>query len=196
MEFCEVLKKLYAALVGFFQASKTGIKRWKDYSGRSSRSEFWWFQLLLALTFFVFMFVIFLVFAFWDAEPTDGQADTFAGIWALAVLMPAVSAQIRRLRDAGFHWGFVALTLVPFLGSFALFVMFLLPSKGLSEGADSGVDSFVAPNSDDSKTTIGGNVESGSDTGDSKINRLKNLHKQGRISDEQFEAAKLRVLAE
>jgi len=187
-----MLKELYAAPVGFFQASKTGIKRWNDFRGRSSRSEFWWFQLLLGLTFFIYMFVVFLVFASWDREPTDGQADIFAGLWALVVLMPAVSAQIRRLRDAGFHWGFVALTLLPFVGSLALFIMFLLPSKGLSDGAESS----VAPESDDSELTTVGNLESGSGPSGSKIDRLAKLHQEGRISEEQFEAAKRRLLGE
>lgn len=191
-EFCEVLKKLYAAPVGFFQASKTAIKRWNDFRGQSSRSEFWWFQLLLGLTFFVFMFGIFLIFGLWDAEPTDEQANLFAGLWATTVLVPALSVQIRRLRDAGFHWGFVALPMVPFLGSLALFVMFLFPSKGFSQGANSS----LAPEKGDSKLTAGGNLESGSGPGVSKIDRLTNLHQEGRISEEQFKAAKRRLLGE
>jgi len=51
-----------------------------------------------------------------------------AGLWELALIIPTLAVLVRRLRDAGFAWGFVFLSLVPF-GTIAVLVMTCLPSK-------------------------------------------------------------------
>ena len=37
--------------MGPIQAVKSGFKRYVDFGGRSSRSEYWWWQLLVAIVF-------------------------------------------------------------------------------------------------------------------------------------------------
>ena len=41
----------------------------------------------------------------------------------------SIAVTVRRLRDAGFHWAFIFIALVPIVGSIALIVMLAWPSK-------------------------------------------------------------------
>lgn len=182
----------YADHMGFSEASGAGLRRWNDFRGRSSRSEFWWFQLFLFLIFMAYLVVLAVFYAAADAEPSDEEANVIVGLYALAIVIPALSIQIRRLRDAGLGWGFILLPLVPFLGSLALFIMFLLPSKAPEPGAltEPGLEPgrVSTPMAEAEVSTPGETV--------SQIERLAELHREGRITDEQFETAKRKVLGD
>jgi uncharacterized membrane protein YhaH (DUF805 family) len=55
-----------------------------------------------------------------------------SGLWGLINLVPGLSLLVRRLRDAGFHWAFIFLNLIP-LGSIAVLVMLAMPTKEKKE---------------------------------------------------------------
>ena len=48
--------------------------------------------------------------------------------WGLGILIPTLALSVRRLRDAGLHWAWILLSLVPF-GGIALIVLWCQPSK-------------------------------------------------------------------
>ena len=50
-------------------------------------------------------------------------------IYGLAVLIPSLAICVRRLRDAGNHWGWIFITLVPAVGWIILIIMLCKPSK-------------------------------------------------------------------
>ncbi|WP_373808363.1 DUF805 domain-containing protein [Streptococcus ferus] len=136
-------------------AYKKYWKQYSDFSGRSTRSDFWWaflcnalislpFVLIFYVTFILTLFRIFGEMAYYgnDYEPTAdhivslfapgltvmGFVYLFLIVFSLATLVPNLAIAVRRLRDAGFHWGFIFLNLVPF-GAVALLVMYCLPTK-------------------------------------------------------------------
>lgn len=51
------------------------------------------------------------------------------GIYMLTLLIPSIAIMVRRLRDAGYHWAFMFLLLIPYLGSFVIFILTLQPTK-------------------------------------------------------------------
>jgi len=83
-----------------------------DFSGKAGRPEFWFFNL--------FVFVICLVLKF---VPIVGW------LVSLALLVPSIAIDARRLHDIGRSAWWLLLYFVPVLGWLVLLVFFLLPSK-------------------------------------------------------------------
>ena len=122
-----------------FSAYKKFWTRYADFSGRSSRSDFWWVFLchfLLTLPFSLIALFGFLIPLFsevyyaglYDYEPDFSGAMAGAGfaafimfllaIYGFATIVPNLAITVRRLRDAGFHWAFIFLTVGPSIASF------------------------------------------------------------------------------
>ena len=122
-----------------FSAYKKFWTRYADFSGRSSRSDYWWVFLcnfLITLPFSLIAFFGFLIPLFseiyyaglYDYEPDLSGAMAGAGlavfimflltIYWLATIVPYLAITVRRLRDAGFHWAFIFLGVGPTIASF------------------------------------------------------------------------------
>ena len=68
--------------MSFTESIKTCFEKYIDFSGRASRSEFWWF--------FLFRFIVGLI---------TGLIPFLGGIIALALLLPGLAVTSRRLHD-------------------------------------------------------------------------------------------------
>ncbi|WP_082475071.1 DUF805 domain-containing protein [Frigoribacterium sp. Leaf263] len=124
---------LTAAVSRFF-------RKFFDYSGRASRSEYWWFALAQGVVTFVLIMATGLVASIGSTVDASGQpvSDPPLAIFVplvilnfalwLTVLVGSLSLTARRLHDVDLSGFFQFLYLVPF-GSLAVFVMTLLPSK-------------------------------------------------------------------
>jgi len=125
--------------MSMFSAYKKFWTRYADFSGRSSRSDYWWVVLchfLITLPFSLIAFFGFLIPLFseiyyaglYDYEPDLSGAMAGAGlaafimfllaIYGLATIVPHLAITVRRLRDAGFHWAFIFLGVGPSIASF------------------------------------------------------------------------------
>jgi len=122
-----------------FAAYKKFWTHYADFSGRSSRSDYWW-AFLCHMIIIVPLFIIFWASAFgsilsaavqdstygYESDPSAilagaGFAVIFIFIlilYALATFVPNLAIIVRRLRDAGYHWAFLFLYVGPFLLSF------------------------------------------------------------------------------
>ncbi|MCW1918293.1 DUF805 domain-containing protein [Rhodobacter sp. KR11] len=113
----------------FAQSVKTCLSNYATFSGRASRSEYWWFQLFFFGVIFLPSFI-----GGWFlgmAGPTAGGATEFdiltssplalgafvlAGLIFLALLMPIWAVAVRRFHDRDLSgWVFLALVLVGFI---------------------------------------------------------------------------------
>lgn len=103
--------------MNFGSAIAAGFKKYSDFTGVSSRSEFWWFQLFLVLV----------------SAGASAISETLGLVLFLAVIVPYLAIGVRRLRDAGLPWGLLFLGLVPVLGTVTLVVLWVQPTKALSE---------------------------------------------------------------
>lgn len=125
---------LYGASFG--QAVSRFFTKYADFSGRASRSEFWWWMLASVLVSIVGSVIA--SFGVSGATLTaDGQVVFGAAywigygliaLWGLATLVPALALYWRRLHDTNKSGGFFFLGLIPFVGSIILLVLVLLPS--------------------------------------------------------------------
>ena len=117
--------------MNFISSIKTCFKKYIDFNGRASRSEFWYFTLLLVFGYFGLLLIV----NYWnDSNLFYELSDTlynsinyliygmFYGL-PIICLIPFVSVTIRRIHDIG-QSGFVIL--IFFVG---FFIAFLLKSE-------------------------------------------------------------------
>ena len=113
------------------QAYKNFFKGYADFTGRSTRSDFWWVWLMNSILFLP-LYIFWFQMALNDTEETDpilGVAIiSVYMILAIVLFTPSLAVKVRRLRDAGFHWAFIFLHFVP-MGGLALLVLLATPTK-------------------------------------------------------------------
>ena len=93
-------------------------KRSFDYSGRSSRGDYWWFTLVDTI-------IILILNAL---SPLNALIYKLTVLYMVAQILPSLPLTIRRLRDAGKHWGWIFISVVPVLGSIWLIWLLVQPS--------------------------------------------------------------------
>lgn len=110
------------------------LKNYAKFSGRASRAEFWWFFLFMMIIYSVFWVVLFGTIGITAAASESqnpvammgafGVIGIFMVLFYLALLIPTIAVQIRRLHDtnrSGWWLGaFWLLYLVYMVGSFGL----------------------------------------------------------------------------
>jgi len=94
----------------------TPLKRYADFDGRASRSEYWLFQLLLALL--TIPFNALMTFALYD--DSTGLTLAFAVLALLLLLLialavPLVAVTVRRLHDIDQSGWWVSVLFLPFV---------------------------------------------------------------------------------
>ena len=114
------------------QAYKNFFKGYVDFTGRSTRSEYWWIWLTNILL------LIPLYSAYFNAIFSEGEEGAFLAlgglaivymIFCLALILPMLALTVRRLRDAGFHWALIFVHFIPVVGGIALLVLLAMPTK-------------------------------------------------------------------
>jgi uncharacterized membrane protein YhaH (DUF805 family) len=94
---------------------------WRNYvgfDGRASRTEYWMFTLFNAIAVVVLMLLGALM----------RINSVLILVYELAIIVPSLAVQFRRLHDTGRSGWWMLITLVPFAGAIVLLVFFLLPS--------------------------------------------------------------------
>ena len=113
-------------------AYKNFFKGYVDFTGRSTRSEYWWIWLTNMILLVPFYSAYFKVLA----NPRNEAALVALGgiaiiymIFGLALMLPMLALTVRRLRDAGFHWALIFVIFIPMVGPLALLALLAMPTK-------------------------------------------------------------------
>ncbi|ANL28407.1 hypothetical protein AMC90_CH02599 [Rhizobium phaseoli] len=96
--------------MGFGQAIGSYFKNYVNFSGRASRSEFWYSVL------FVFLVAIALLVV--------DRSETLSRIWSLATFLPWIAVAARRLHDINRSGWWQLLGLLPLVGSVVVLVWY------------------------------------------------------------------------
>ena len=123
------------------EAYKKFWKGYVDFTGRSTRSDYWFNVLAQCLVYLLFSFLLILIMIL-GGDSSTYTSDPYSfqmilvyivllgiGVYALASLVPSIAIIVRRLRDAGYHWALIFLSLIPYLGGFIIFILTLQPTK-------------------------------------------------------------------
>ena len=116
-----------------FKAYKKYWMGYFDFTGRSTRSEYW--LAVLANTIVgIILFTVIIVAISFDRPGSDCHIILallygLAMVYFFANYIPSIALQVRRLRDAGFHWALIFLRFVYVIGDIVLLVLFCQPTK-------------------------------------------------------------------
>jgi uncharacterized membrane protein YhaH (DUF805 family) len=131
---------LYGASFG--QAVSRFFKKYGTFSGRASRSEYWWVVLFLAILGGVVSGIISAIVVTTGVPRGDGSIEysylgvavTLVGVLiGLFLIIPGIAITVRRLHDGNFSGWLYLLNLIPSVGSLIVLIFTLLPSN--PEGA-------------------------------------------------------------
>lgn len=113
---------MYQYQVPFGDAIKSAFSKYCCFSGRASRSEFWWWILFTALLSWVINTIVSLV-----ASPET--VVTVSGIVSLVLLLPTLGLWVRRLHDIDKSGWWALISLIPLVGIIVLIVWWCQDSQ-------------------------------------------------------------------
>lgn len=100
-------------------------KKYATFSGRASRSEFWWVVLIsvgVSLATEVVGFIASGGDLDLNNEELFGVGDILSYIWSLLTLVPSLAVTVRRLHDIDRSGWWILIGLIPFVGWIILIV--------------------------------------------------------------------------
>ena len=98
---------------------------WKNFSGRSCRSEFWYFTLAV---FLLSVFISIIEIATGMVDIDNNEIGILSIIFTLIILIPSISVTSRRLQDRSFT-GWWQLSYLIVVGIVVVPVICALPAK-------------------------------------------------------------------
>ena len=100
------------------------LKKYAVFSGRARRKVYWMF----ALFNLIICIVLGVIEAIAGIAP-EGDQSVLAGIYSLAVLIPAIAVSVRRLHDTNHSGPWLLIALVPLIGPIILLVFMVQDSQ-------------------------------------------------------------------
>jgi len=97
---------------------KICFKKYANFNGRASRSEYWWFQLFYIIVAFV---AVIFDSMYIDNSQTMGPLEL---VTTLALLLPALAVTARRLHDVG-RSGWWMLIFITVIGMIPLLIWYI-----------------------------------------------------------------------
>lgn len=116
-----------------FRAYKKYWVGYVDFKGRSSRSDYWLAVLANTIVTIILFSILIVVIVF---DSPDSPYHVILNILYLLVMtyfpasfIPSIALQVRRLRDAGYHWALIFLRFAFVIGGIVLLILFCQPTK-------------------------------------------------------------------
>ena len=107
--------------VPFVDAVKRAVTvNYCNFNGRSSRSEYWWYALAVAILNVVISTVL---------SGCPSVMQVVSGVFTLGLLLPGLGLAVRRLHDINKSGWYLLLALIPIVGAIVLIVWFCKESE-------------------------------------------------------------------
>ena len=94
---------------------------WTNYANFSDRTSirgYWMAYLINSIVSLVLNIVVFII----------PQLALLLTLYGLAAIIPGLAINVRRLRDANMHWGWLCISLIPLVGTLLLIVFLCRPT--------------------------------------------------------------------
>jgi uncharacterized membrane protein YhaH (DUF805 family) len=114
----------------FQTALRSFWTRYRDFRGRSRRSEYWFIQLFLVVT-NIAVAIIDLALMGWDVDRfiANGGGGIVGLVWILVTIVPALAVLVRRLHDTGKSGWWALVGFLPLVGAVVLLVFTVTDSS-------------------------------------------------------------------
>lgn len=118
---------MYQRQLSFGEAvNKVLAQNYCNFSGRASRSEYWWYVLFTV----ILSFAIGFIFGIFGAVKASQWVGSLVN---LALLLPGLGVCVRRLHDIGKSGWWLLIGLIPVVGWIILIVWYCQPSASANE---------------------------------------------------------------
>lgn len=107
------------------------IRRYVDFTGRSTRTDFWGAVIIWFILSWCLSILDFYVFASGDVESYVSNFSPLSSIFFLLTIVPLISVSVRRLHDINLR-GWWLLIMFTFVGIPMLFALMLMPTWPLT----------------------------------------------------------------
>lgn len=91
-----------------------GIKKYAVFEGRARRKEYWMF-ILISSIFSIAALIL---------DEIIGSYGLIQSLYSLAIFLPALGLQVRRLHDVGKSGAWIFIGLIPLIGGIWLLILF------------------------------------------------------------------------
>ena len=118
------------------------FQKYADFSTRSTRSEFWWFQLgyfllLIPIVTVVIVTAVAVVGNFDRANAAEFSIVLLVGVsfillFFIVTVIPQISIGVRRLHDAGLSGWLYLLIIIPYMGFVAWIIFGVLETQSIA----------------------------------------------------------------
>ena len=105
--------------MSFTEAIRDAFSKYATFSGRSSRSAYWWF----------YLFNILILIAALLVDLALGTSGIIYGLVGLGLLLPNLAVAARRLHDSGHSAWWLLIGILPLIGAIVLLVFTLQRSE-------------------------------------------------------------------
>jgi uncharacterized membrane protein YhaH (DUF805 family) len=105
-------------------AASRFFKKYTVFTGRASRSEFWYWSLIYAIVGVVISLTMIA---------STGLYSALIGTWSVATIVPSIALGVRRLHDIGKSGLWILIGLVPFVGAIILLVFCVSPPNAAGD---------------------------------------------------------------
>jgi len=170
-----------------------GFARTFDYSGRSTRAQYWLFQLF---TFLVGLVVFFIIGWNWPELMSERGVDLPTVVFWIVHGVPLLSLTVRRLHDSGRSALWLLWLILPGIGMLVLLVMSLVrPDEGENDyGPDPREESWESPGHARSGVFEPAVTNRDPVVPLEALEKLQALRASGAIDETEFAAMKARLL--
>ena len=99
---------------------KVVTENYTNFSGRASRSEYWYFVLAY--------YILYIVLVVLGNAVSDGVGLALGSLLGLGLLLPSLAVAVRRLHDTSHSGWWLFIVLIPLIGGLWLLYLMCVPS--------------------------------------------------------------------
>ena len=121
----------------FSEAISSGFRNYVGFSGRASRSEFWYWMLFTVLVSIAMTMIDLGILGI------SSNVNPFSSIWSLIAFLPSLAIGVRRLHDTDRNGWWWLIAFIPLIGIIVLIVFWC--SEGTRGSNRFGPDPLGAP---------------------------------------------------
>lgn len=104
------------------------FKKYADFNGRATRSEYWYFALFNMIIVVLCVVLIAIITSVNGSNVINIIIYSLLMAYGLATLIPSLAVAVRRMHDLGKSGWMILISLIPIIGGIWLFVLTVLDS--------------------------------------------------------------------
>lgn len=165
------------------------LKKYATFSGRATRSEYWYFVLIYSITYTILMGIDFAIGTFSKQLMENGSFLGFLSTaYSLVLFLPSLAVTVRRLHDINKSGWWVLFVLVPIIG-FILLVVYLCTNSKEDNKYGINPKNLANENQENNSSSESSNnvIE--------QLEKLSKLKEDGVLTQEEFDTQKQQILS-